>query len=75
MPLIPTAEAARRLGRSTYTLADWRRAGYGPPWVRLRTECLYDEADLEAFVEENKVHAGEVECGPNGEPRSGSGLP
>ncbi len=55
MALITTAEAAQRLGRSPYTLADWRRDGYGPPYVRLRSDCLYEEADLEAFVASQKA--------------------
>lgn len=48
-------EASRFLGVSPSTLAKWRVYGKGPPFSRLsRGICLYDIADLEAFVAERK---------------------
>ena len=48
-------EAAAFLGMSTSTLAKWRVYGIGPPFARLsRGICVYDIADLEAFVVQRK---------------------
>ncbi len=47
--------AAALLDVSEYTLAAWRRDGYGPPYVRLRrNDVRYDIRDVEAFIEAQK---------------------
>ncbi len=44
-------EAARRLGRSVYTLERWRREGTGPPWVKIRNRPMYRPAEVRRWIE------------------------
>lgn len=49
-------KAAELLDVSKYTLQEWRRAGFGPPWIRLRgNEIRYPEDSLRAWVESRQV--------------------
>lgn len=51
-------EAAEALGVSTVTLTEWRKRGIGPAFVRVgakRGRVLYKVADLEAFLDDNRV--------------------
>lgn len=50
--LLPTHEAARRLGLAPATLAKWRcLRSDGPPFRRLGARVLYSSADLNAWVQ------------------------
>jgi predicted site-specific integrase-resolvase len=49
--LMKAREAAERIGVSSDTLAVWRKAGYGPPFVRVNAKVyLYDPDRLEAWI-------------------------
>ena len=42
------AEQAERLGKTTRTLASWRKQGIGPRWVKAGSSVLYPEnSDVE----------------------------
>ena len=50
--LFTTEEAARLLGRSPQTLANWRVQGNGPPFVRIGPRnVFYRSDDLQAYME------------------------
>lgn len=50
----PTDDAAKLLGVSAKTLANWRRLGKGPTYIPLddstRTQALYRHEDLDAWI-------------------------
>lgn len=51
-------DAAEALGVSPATLAEWRKCRIGPAFVRVgakRGRVLYKVADLEAFLDDNRV--------------------
>ncbi len=48
---LSTAAASEYLGRAPVTLRKWRVAGCGPAYRVIRGQCLYDRADLDAFIE------------------------
>ena len=53
------AEAAQYLGITTRTLAEWRRTGRGPAYVRLAgptSRVRYDRADLDRWMRA-RLHA------------------
>jgi predicted DNA-binding transcriptional regulator AlpA len=55
--LKPKAVAAQ-LGVSPYTLLEWRRDGFGPPFLRLRGNDLrYPEEKLKEWVSERMAHS------------------
>lgn len=65
--LLDTEAAARLLGVRPRTLAEWRKRGVGPAFVRLgrkHSRVLYRTEDLEAFVrqvlEANVVEGGAI---------------
>ena len=49
--LITTPEAADRVRRPVGTLRYWRHIGFGPRSVRIGRAVLYDEAEVDAWVE------------------------
>ena len=56
--LLKPTEVAEKLGVSTYTLLEWRRVGFGPPWLRLRGNDLrYDEKALEGWVRSREARS------------------
>lgn len=56
--LLKPAEVANRLRVSRYTLLEWRRVGFGPPFLRLRGNDLrYPEDDLVEWIEERKANS------------------
>lgn len=56
--LLKPAEVADRIGVSKYTLLEWRRDGFGPPFLRLRGNSLrYPESELEAWVSERTANS------------------
>ena len=51
--LLTEEEAARYLGISKFTLAAWRKAGTGPPSVRMSwTVIRYRPQDLEQYIDD-----------------------
>jgi len=51
-------EAAQILGLKPITLRFWRMQKRGPVFSRLGRSIRYSEADLQAFIETNKVLPG-----------------
>lgn len=52
--LIATKEAARILGVTVGTMADWRWRGKGPQYVRLGERCIrYSKKALRDYIEAN----------------------
>jgi hypothetical protein len=49
------AELAERINGKTSTLAAWRSARIGPPYIKAGGKILYPEADFEAWLESRKV--------------------
>lgn len=47
-------EAARGMGVKPHTLAVWALKGFGPPVVKIGSRAMYDEADIEKFIESRK---------------------
>lgn len=55
--LLTPDEVAARWGLHPATLANWRCARKGPPFLRIGRKILYREADVIAW-EEQKLQAG-----------------
>lgn len=53
--LLTTVEAAEFLRRQPQTLAYWRCAGKGPPYVKAGAGVRYRLSDLEAWLATNTV--------------------
>jgi hypothetical protein len=57
--LLDTREAAEYLRRSPITLAEWRQAKRGPPYIRVGGNptgaVLYRVEDLDAWIESQTV--------------------
>lgn len=59
--LLTPAEAGKILRSDTQTLANWRVAGKGPPWVKLiGRRVFYRKADLKDWI------AAHVQCSERG---------
>jgi hypothetical protein len=63
-------EAARRLGLSVATMRRRRLLRLPPVWVKLGGRVLYQNADLEAFVQANVVRV-EVTAADGFRPQGG----
>lgn len=67
--LVPPRPTARLLGISENTLANWRVAGTGPPYVKLgnsRTSAIrYRRSDIKAFIAQ-MARTSTVDPGPEG---------
>jgi hypothetical protein len=46
--------ARRQIGKKVTALRWWRRAGRGPAWTRIGHTPVYDQADVEAWLESLK---------------------
>ena len=53
--LLPTPEAARRLGVAKGTLEVWRSLKKGPKYIKLGRRVLYDPRDLDEYTAKNKI--------------------
>lgn len=54
--LIPSREAARRIGVTADTLSRWRSEETGPRYVRVaRTKCFYRPSDIAAWLDGRSV--------------------
>lgn len=49
--LLTTDEVAERLRRPPETVRYWRWKGEGPPAFKIGRRVMYDEAQLEAWIE------------------------
>lgn len=58
MTLLTTKDAARHIGLSASTLAQWRIAGKGPTFAKLGARVVYRSEDLDRWVEDNLVTGG-----------------
>ena len=50
MVLLQPSDVAELLGVPVSTLANWRCAGHGPPYVRIGRHVRYRRADVEHWV-------------------------
>ena len=50
--LLTERQLADELHKSPATLARWRRAGTGPPWLRVGKSPMYRWADVERWLAE-----------------------
>lgn len=55
---LTAAQLATKLNRSVITLERWRRLRKGPPFYRLMGRVVYDEADVEAWLQAQKQATG-----------------
>ncbi len=55
---LTSAELAAKLGRSVITLERWRRLRKGPPFYRVMGRVVYDQADVDAWLEAQKQATG-----------------
>ena len=53
-----TETAAERLNLSPTTLVGYRVRNIGPAYSKIGRVCLYDEADLDAWVASQRVEPG-----------------
>ena len=51
--LLTITEASKYLCRTAQTLHNWRRAGTGPPWVKIVGGIRYDADALRDWLEDN----------------------
>ena len=56
--LLTENEVADFLGKSTITLARWRREGYGPVATRVGRSPRYTRESLAAFMRANNILPG-----------------
>jgi len=57
--LLYPADAARRIGVAERTLADWRRRGTGPDWIKVGSRTVrYPARALGAWLSERTVRQG-----------------
>jgi hypothetical protein len=47
-------DAAKYLGRSPQTLAQWRSRNIGPTWVTVHRSIFYRREELDRFIKEGK---------------------
>ena len=56
--LLKIAELVEALQVSDWTLANWRREGYGPPYIRLRNNSVRYPADaLQKWIKSREVES------------------
>ena len=56
--LLVIQEVVERLKVSKWTLANWRRDGFGPPYVRLKgNDIRYPEDGLHKWIKERTVNS------------------
>jgi predicted site-specific integrase-resolvase len=56
--LLKPREVAAMLGVSPYTLLEWRRVGFGPPFLRLRGNDLrYEKEALRKWVRSREARS------------------
>ena len=55
--LISPEQAAAMLGIARQTLAKWRWAGFGPPFVKVGRKIAYPQRELDKWVAERTYHS------------------
>jgi len=53
--LLPPEVVAKILGVAVKTLANWRAAGTGPPYVRVEHSIRYRESDVARWIAEKRI--------------------
>ncbi len=53
MKLLTTKEVAEILKKKPDTLAKWRRAGMGPPFIWVEGTVRYEQGELEEWLRKN----------------------
>jgi hypothetical protein len=48
------AQAAKKLGVTPATLANWRWRKYGPPWLKIGRRIEYVDSDITAWEESQR---------------------
>lgn len=54
-PLLTTAEVAKLVKRTEWTVKNWRRSGVGPKFVHQGRFVMYRQSAIEQWLEENEV--------------------
>lgn len=52
-----TKAAAERIGLKQKTFENWRCQGVGPPFYKISTRVIYDDADVDAWLASRKRHS------------------
>lgn len=60
---LESVDAAPVIGVEPLTLKEWRRRGYGPPYVKFGNRVRYRLSDLEAWMAEHTVTPGSQAAG------------
>ncbi|MGI8546699.1 MAG: helix-turn-helix transcriptional regulator [Gemmatimonadaceae bacterium] len=63
--LLNTEQASVRLGLRPQTLNRWRVEGCGPVWMKLGGRCMYDVADLNAYLDAQRRRSTSDKGGAN----------
>lgn len=53
--LMDTKELAELLGLNEMTLYNWRREGKGPPYIRVGRRIRYKRADVDEWLQKERV--------------------
>ena len=61
--LITTAEFGEQVRRPEATIRYWRHVGFGPKGARVGRRVLYDQAEVDAWIESHFEAAGDQETG------------
>lgn len=61
--MLRTPEAAQYLGLSESQLEKWRQTRSGPPFARFGRAIAYDQRDLDSWIADQKVKAGDDDGG------------
>lgn len=59
--LLSRGDAARAMGVKPHTLAVWAVKGFGPPVTKIGSRAMYDERDIEKFIEARKRQSTSAE--------------
>jgi excisionase family DNA binding protein len=61
--LMPAEQAAKYLGVTTRTLANWRSMGYpNVPYVKVGRCIRYSPTDLDTYIAKHSHNVGEGQC-------------
>jgi hypothetical protein len=56
-------ELSKQTGKTVAALRLWRREGRGPAWTRIGQTPVYDEADVEAWLDSLKRGGPKAQAG------------
>ena len=61
LEMMDTAELAKYLNRSEHVIRYWRENGKGPPYYRVVGQYMYQKAEIDSWLGNNRVTPGEGE--------------